>query len=125
MYDECRGVRLVRKLEPTRAADGSKLWRLTDWFCPRCHRRWTPERYASMVTAAHESTKFEDIDGETWCSTDYAARHVGRPESTLRAWLHRGHLATVCLLAGRRLRYVSLTDVLAQDERAKRRTRSA
>lgn len=124
MYEACRGVRLVRKLTPY-SQDGYKMWRYSDWHCPRCKRTWDEVRYAAMVTAAHEATKFEDIDGDLWCSTDYAARQVGRPESTVRQWLHKGHLSTVCLIAGRRVRFVRLADVEEQHQKAKRRNRAA
>lgn len=113
MYDECDGVRLVRKLVPDRGPEGEKVWRLSDWHCPSCKRSWDEDSYARMITAAHELTKFEDIDGERWCSIDYAARQTRRPESTLRSWLHRGHLAEVCILAGRR-RFIRLSDALAK-----------
>lgn len=125
LYETCKGARLVRKLVPKRGKDGEKTWDFSDWHCPKCKRSWDNKRYAAMVTAAHEAAKFEDIAGETWCTTDYAARQVQRSESTIRQWLHKGYLSTVCLIAGRRVRFVRLRDVLDQDERAARRKRAA
>lgn len=133
MYEACRGARLVRKVVPKRGSDGAKVWGLSDWHCPRCKRTWDESRYAAMVTAAHEATKFEDIDGDVWCSMDYAARQVDRPEATIRVWVHRsshpedrGHpIATACLVAGRRVRFVRLADVMERHEQAKKRKPAA
>lgn len=136
LYETCKGARLVRKLTTKRGPDGEKIWDFTDWHCPKCKRSWDEARYASMVTAANEAAKFEDIDGETWCSTDYAARHVDRPESTIRVWVHRSQepesrrdvdypIATACLIAGRRVRFVRLADVVARHEASLRRKRAA
>lgn len=111
MYDECRGSRLVRKLEPFRNEQGEKGWRHSNWHCPKCHRQWDEDAYSRHVTAAHERTKFEVIYGETWCSVEYAARHIGRPQGTVRAWLSRGRLSTACMIAGRRLKFVPLAEV--------------
>lgn len=116
LYDECRGKRLVRKLEPCRDEDGNKSWRLTKWHCPSCRRSWDDDRYAAMVTAAAEAAKVEEIDGDIWCTVDYAARRVGRPEATIRSWLHRGHIGTVCIIRGRRVRFVRLADVMARHD---------
>lgn len=124
LYEACGGVRLVRKLVPFRDDDGNKAWRKSDWNCPRCHRSWDQDRYAAMVTAASEAAKFEDIDGETWCSDDYAARKVGRSVKTVRTWVNAGKVATVCLVAGRRMRFVSLSDVAVLDEKVGRRKRT-
>jgi hypothetical protein len=121
LYESCRGARLVRKLVPRGDAEGHKTWVLTDWHCPRCKRSWDEDRYAAMVTAAHERTKFEEIDGVTWCSDEYAARKVGRSVKTIRTWINRGDLPTVCLIAGRRTRFVPLGEVEARHEKAKRR----
>lgn len=125
LYDGCNGARLVRKLVPYRDEEGCKAWKFSDWHCPKCKRSWNEGRYAAMVTAAHEATKYEDIDGDTWCTTDFAARQVGRSESTIRQWLHKGHLATVCIVAGKRVRYVRLRDVEARHELSVKRRRAA
>jgi hypothetical protein len=121
LYDECRGAPLVRKLKPARGEDGKKVYRFTDWHCPKCKRKWDDDAYARHVTAANERTKFEDIDGEVWCTTEYAARLVGRPEVTVRVWLSRGFLSTACIVAGRRTRFVRLDDVRARHEATKDR----
>lgn len=138
MYDECKGKRLVRKMKPmyrTQTVDGEKvrvrvrdergngLWELEDWHCPRCHRRWDEDAYAAMVTAANEAAKVEVIDGQTWCTTDYAARKVGRPASTVRVWLHREELTVACMIAGRRLPFVSLEEVRDLSEARPARSR--
>lgn len=125
LYDECRGVRLVRKMVPARSDEGEKIWRRSDWHCPRCKRTWDEDRYAAMVTAANEAAKIEDIDGEVWCTDEYAARQVGRSVKTIRTWVNREQVATVCILAGRRLKFVSLSDVRARHEEASRRTPAA
>lgn len=125
LYEECKGKRLVRKLVPYRDSDGFKRWRHSDWHCPRCHRSWDEDRYSAMVTAANERTKFEEIGGETWVSPDYAARKVGRSVKTIRTWADRGELTTVCLIAGRRTRFVALSEVVERHEKAKRRGRAA
>jgi hypothetical protein len=128
LYDECRGIRLVRKLVPTRDEDGNKVWYYSKWHCPRCHRAWTDDEYVRMVTAATEAAKIEQIPGldddgpgDTWCSIEYAARRTGRPAVTIRVWAHRGRVPTVCLLAGRRRGYVRLADVDEQHQIAARR----
>jgi len=131
MYDECKGKRLVRKMRPLYDKDGDRvrdrhgngLWDLEDWHCPTCHRTWDEDEYARMVTAANERTKFEDIDGETWCSADYAARKVDRSVKTIRTWINREELATLCLIAGRRLPYVSLEEVRELADGRKTRSR--
>jgi hypothetical protein len=113
MYDECKGARLTRKIDD----HGNR----TDWRCPKCKREWDDERYAQMVTAAHEATKFEDIAGETWCAVDYAARVTGRGTKTIRTWINRGEVATVCVVAGRRVQFVNLAEVRERHARAKKR----
>lgn len=125
MYEACRGGRLVRKIVPKRGPDGNKVWEFSDWHCPRCKRTWDEKRYASMVTAAHEATKFEDIDGEVWCSMDYAARRVDRSAKTIETWANRGELSVVCLVAGRRARFVNLGEVVTLDDEKPRRKRAA
>lgn len=112
MYPDCKGSRLVRKIDNR----GER----TDWRCPRCQREWDDDRYAQMVTAAHEASKFEDIDGDTWCSVEYAQRKTGRSVKTIRTWIGRGELDTVCIIAGRRLKYVRLEQVRERHEAAKR-----
>jgi hypothetical protein len=124
MYDECRGVRLQRYLRP-RSVEGTKVWEFTDWYCPRCKRTWTEDRYAAMVTAAHEATKTEQVQDETWCTVDVAARKVERTEGTVRMWAHRGEVATACIIAGRRGQFVCLEDVVKYAERAARRKRAS
>lgn len=125
LYEGCRGIRLVRKLEPARDKDGYRIWRHSKWHCPRCHREWDEDAYARMVTAAHESTKSEEIEGETWCTVDVAARKVDRPQATIRVWMNRGHIATLCLIKGRRAGFVRLGDVRERDENTRRRKRAA
>lgn len=125
LYDACRGERLIRKLVPYRNAEGDKAWKHSDWHCPKCKRSWDETRYASMVTAAHEAAKVETIDGETWCAIDYAARDVGRSPKTIRTWIERDEVSSVCILLGRRVRFVSLVEVRAKHERATRRKRAA
>lgn len=117
MYDECRGARLTREV----LDDGTR----TEWQCSRCRREWDEDRYAQMVTAANESTKFEVIGADTWCSVDYAARTVGRSKKTIRTWISRGELDTACLLAGRRAPFVKLADVRRCDQETGRRRRMA
>jgi hypothetical protein len=112
LYEECRGARLERRLEPY-SQDGEKAWRWTKWTCPRNRNHaWTEDEYARMVTAAHERTKFEDIDGQEWCSIDYAARRVERSVKTIRTWVNREELSTLCLIAGRRLPFVVLSELV-------------
>ena len=112
---------LTRRHEPYRDEEGRKAWRLTPWFCPKCHRSWDEDAYARMVTAASELTKVEPINGDDWVSLDYAARKIGRPLSTLRVWIHRGELALACIITGRRERFVNLTEVQQRHERSTRR----
>lgn len=125
LYDQCRGVRLVRKLEPKRDEDGEKVWVLGDWHCPRCHRSWTEERYAAMVTAANEAAKVEDIDGRLWVAVDYAVRKVGVKAATLRSWMHRREVEVLCVIRGRRKPFVRLDEIEQRHEQAKRRKRAA
>lgn len=136
MYETCGGTRVVRKIQPKRDKDGNKIWEWSDWHCPKCHRSWDEDQYARNVTAAHERTKFEEINGETWCSYDYAARRVGRPEGTIRAWVARTKnpttdndrlypIATACLIRGRRTKFVRLADVENRHRRTGRRGRAA
>lgn len=126
MYDECKGKRLVRKMEPTRDKEtGLKTWRLTDWHCPRCHRTWNEERYQASIAAAAWNAQSEDINGETWCSAKYAARQVDRTESCVRAWISRHTWPLVCVVKGRREGFVRLADVEEHAEKAKRRNHVA
>lgn len=125
LYSECRGKRLVRKLEPTRGADGGKAWRWSDWHCPSCHRKWTSTAYAAMVTAEHWNAQRVVIDGDEWLSIHRAANEVDRPKSTIRQWVHKGHVAHACMLAGKRTGFVRLADVLRRHEKAGRRRRAA
>lgn len=122
LYDECKGKRIIRQLEPY-GEHGVKKWRLTDWFCPSCHRTWDEDAYARMVTAASEAAKVEEIDGETWAAPDYAARVTGVPYGTIRVWLHRKALDTVCLLTGRRQGFVRVDQITERRaESTKRRS---
>lgn len=123
MYEHCRGVRLVRKMIPARDPEtGEKVWRQSDWHCPRCKRSWDEERYAAMVTAANERTKVETIADEIWCAIEYAARKVGRSAATIKTWAHRGDVATLCMVAGRRRPFVNLAEIEARDAEARRRS---
>jgi hypothetical protein len=110
LYDECKGLRIIRLLEP-HGEKGIKRWRLTNWFCPSCHRTWDEDAYARMVTAANEAAKVETIEGEMWAHPEYAARVTGAKAGTVRVWLTRGLLDTVCVLAGRRQRFVRVEQV--------------
>lgn len=125
MYESCRGTQLVRKTVPTRGKNGKKTWRLSDWHCPKCKRSWDDDAYARMVTAAHVAAQREEIAGQTWVSLEHAARDVGRPVKTLRTWIDRGLLAVVCVITGRRPRFVPLEDVREQHERAAQRSTAA
>lgn len=126
MYDECKGKRLVRKMVPTRdKATGLKVWTLTNWHCPRCHREWSEERYRASIAAAAWAAQSEDIGGVVWCSTRYAARQVERSESCVRGWITKHKWPTVCLIVGRRVAFVRLADVEEHAETAKRRNGAA
>lgn len=125
MYDECKGVRLVRKLDPGRDKSGHKVWRLTDWHCPKCHRSWNDDAYKRNVAAAIWKAQREEISGDVWCSVKYAARKVDRSESCIRAWVVKHQWPTLCVVAGRRLAFVRLSDVEQHAENAKRRNRAA
>lgn len=120
MYDECGGVRLVRKLERV-----GRKWQHTDWFCPRKPHThtWDEDAYARMVTVAHEATKRELIDGEVWVSIDVAARTIGRTVKTIRTWANEARVRRACMIAGRRAQFVALEDVRTEDDRAARRRR--
>lgn len=121
LYETCNGARLTRRLKPTRDKDGAKVWVHTDWKCRRCGSSWTEDRYAAMVTAAHEATKIEEVSGEMWCSVDYAARKVDRSVKTIRTWIDRSELVALCMIAGRRLPFVNLDDVRELSELKNRR----
>lgn len=122
LYETCGGVRLVRKLVPGRDDEGHKVWRLSDWHCPRCKRSWDEKRYASMVTAAHEAAKVEEIEGVVWCTIDHAARVLQMSPKTIRTWITRRHVSEVCVIQGRR-RFVSLEEVRdRREEGARNRT---
>lgn len=123
LYETCKGARLVRKLVPYRDGDGYKMWRHSDWHCPRCKRSWNESRYLAMVTAAHERTKFEEIDGEIWGTTEYVARVADVPHGTVRSWLSRGELESACIVAGRRQRFVRLAEVETRAAERKPRKR--
>ena len=120
MYDECRGKRLIRKTVPTRDEDGNKVWRLTDWHCPKCKRSWSPEDYERNIYAAIERTHWLNLDGEAWATYGRAARHVDRPEGTLRSWVSRGEVGAMCTLEDRRT-FVLLGDVSVRDQLARAR----
>lgn len=135
LYESCRGRRIIRKLEPKRDKDGNKTWDYGNWHCPKCHREWDADKYAAMVTAANERTKFEEINEQVWCTYDFAARKVGRPEATIRAWVKYTAnprsdadvdfpIGQLCIIAGRRVKFVCLADVERRHEKAKRRSRA-
>jgi hypothetical protein len=125
MYDECRGARLIRTTVPAADKDGNKIWRLTDWHCPRCKRSWDEESYQRHVYAAiHRAKTYiaaTDHGTEVWCTVDVAAKRVSRPQSTIRVWLHRHQISEVCVLAQRRWSYVLLADVEERDRQARER----
>jgi hypothetical protein len=124
LYDECRGKRLVRKLEPKRGEDGSKVYDWTAWHCPRCHRKWDADQYARMVTAAAESTKVELVDGELWCTIEHAARETGRSVHTIKTWVNRQQVSVLCIRAGRRKPYVNLEEIRTRHEGSPARKRA-
>lgn len=113
LYDECRGKRLIRKTVPCRDENGEKSWRLTDWHCPNCKRQWSEEDYARNVYAAVERTHWLNLNDEAWCTYDRAARHVERPEGTIRSWVSRGEVSVMCSVDTRRT-FVLLVDVEAR-----------
>lgn len=121
LYDECKGARLVRKMQPARDDEGRKVWRHSLWHCPRCHREWDEDKYAAMVTAGTEAAKIETINGEEWVTTDLAARRVGRPASTIRQWVHKGKLEVVCIVRGKRIGYVRMAEVWERHAATRRR----
>jgi hypothetical protein len=125
MYDECKGKRVVRKMVPTRDVHGNKVWRLTDWHCPRCHREWNEERYKASIAAAAWAAQSEDIEGEVWCTAKYAARRVDRTESCVRGWITKHGWPLVCVVRGQRVGFVRLNDVEEHAAKAKRRNRAA
>lgn len=125
MYDECKGKRLVRKMEPRSDKNGNKSWELSNWHCPKCHREWDEDRYRSSVAAAVWNAQAEEIEGETWCSAKYAARQVDRTEGCIRGWISKHGWAQLCIVKGRRIGFVRLSDVREHAEKAKRRNRAA
>lgn len=112
MYDECGGARLFRLIDD----HGER----SDWQCPKCRRTWSEEDYWRNVGAANGRLKTEIIEGVTWATYDHAAREVGRPQATIRKWVHEGSIATACMILGRRMRFVSLDDVRERDTQATR-----
>lgn len=125
LYDECKGSRLVRKMQPKRDAEGRKVWAYSNWHCARCHREWTELQYVSMVTAANEAAKSEMIDGEEWVTPDLAARRVDRSASTIRQWVHKGKLEALCIIRGKRVGFVRMADVQKRHDLTPRRKRAA
>jgi hypothetical protein len=123
MYEECKGKLLVRKLEPTRDEDGNKMWVYSKWHCPSCKLSFDDEAYKLNVRAAAEQAKTEWIDGELWCTIDWASQATGRKHSTIRVWVHRGDVEVAPELSGGRTGFVRLADVQDKDEKAKRRTK--
>lgn len=123
MYDECRGARLIRTTVPARGTRGEKAWRLTDWHCPKCKRTWSEEDYSRNVYGAIERQHWLELDTEIWCTVDRAARKVGRPEGTVRAWVSRGEVSALCLIESAigRKTFVLLDDVVARDRLATQR----
>jgi hypothetical protein len=124
LYDECKGKRLVRKFERKRDENGAKVWEWGKWHCPRCHRQWDADQYARMVTAATEAVKVEQVGDEVWCTVEHAAKETGRSARTIRTWLSRGQIATLCIRAGRRKPYVLLEEVKTRHEEALTRKRA-
>lgn len=125
MYDECRGARLVRKTVPASDKNGNKIWRLTDWHCPRCKRTWDEESYGRHIYAAihREKTIIATTEDGTdvWCTVDLAAKRVARPESTIRVWLHREQIRELEVADHPTWRYVHLGDVERRDQEARAR----
>lgn len=122
LYDECKGKRLVRKTVPARDKHGNKVWRLTDWHCPSCKRSWSEVEYTRNTYAAIERAHFAAIADDTWATPSRAARRVGRPESTIRTWIHRGDVASMCLVDdSQKWTFVLLDDVIDRDQLARER----
>jgi hypothetical protein len=122
MYEDCKGARLIRKTVPAADKAGNKVWRLTDWHCPKCKRSWSEDEYTRNIYSAilrSKITEFED-DDSVWCTVDLAATRVGRPNGTLRSWLSRGELGAICALDNGRT-FVRYDDVVARDDLAKKR----
>lgn len=122
LYDECRGKRLIRKTVPCRDENGEKTYRLTDWHCPNCKRQWSEEDYLRNVYAAVERTHWITLNDESWCTVARAARHVDRPEATIRSWINRAQVRAACVVDDpARRTMVSLIDVVSRDELARQR----
>lgn len=117
MYD---GARLERSLECKRTK-GVEVWDWSDWSCPKCHRTWTDSAYWANVNAANEAAQREEIEGEAWVSVDYAARELKRSAKTIRTWLDRREVASICIIVGRRTKFVNLDEARVKNDEAKRR----
>jgi hypothetical protein len=121
LYDECKGARLIRKTVPTRDKKGRKVWRLTDWHCPKCKRSWSEEDYTRNIYAAIQRDKIHVDADDTWCTVDHAAMLVKRPEGTVRSWVSRAEVAAFCTADDRKRTFVLLADVRERDRLAKER----
>lgn len=116
MYD---GKTLIRVTKPTRGPNGKKIWVLTNWYCRTCRRSFDDEQYARNEQIALESLHYRHFDGEAYCSVDRAAKRVGRPVPTIKAWVQRDQVRSVLDEDGRR--WVHIADVHDRDRLARER----
>lgn len=87
----CDGTRLQRWTEPTRGKDGTRVWRLSDWRCPRCRLSWDEDAYARLEASHRRATEqrghFLNLDGRVWVSVVKAAEVIGQPRATVWKWI--------------------------------------
>ncbi|MDQ3485387.1 MAG: hypothetical protein M3445_08265 [Actinomycetota bacterium] len=74
-----------------------------DWRCPRCRQTYDEQHYRNAMAAAHASLAVERIGGTDWAIASRVASEVGRGERTIRTWMREQTIATLCVIAGRRL----------------------
>ena len=120
----CDGARLQRWTEPARGADGTKLWRLSDWRCSRCRLSWDEDAYARLEAAHRRATgqrgHFLNLDGHVWVSVPKAAEIIGQPRATIWKWITLNQVPH--RQVRRRHTYVALVEL--REREALRRQRS-
>lgn len=82
--------------------------------CTACREQYDPARYTLALKAAAEDAAWITRDGEQWATHAAMAGELGRSETTIRVWVHRG---LVRQRSVERVLFVSVADCRARDER--------
>jgi hypothetical protein len=123
----CDGARLQRWTEPAADAAGNKIWRLSDWRCPRCRLTWDEDAYARLEASHRRSAEhrghFLNLDGQVWVSVIKAAEIIGQPRPTVWKWITTNQIPH--REVRRRHTYVALTELRERETLRRQRSDAA